>query len=71
MGEGSLMTAAPAIVYDRMFRLDGRTAFVSGAAGHLKVLFGSTAATLVHILDDSHLTAVVPAGTGAVDVRIQ
>lgn len=29
------MSAAPAIAYDRMFRLDGRTAFVSGAAGHL------------------------------------
>jgi NAD(P)-dependent dehydrogenase (short-subunit alcohol dehydrogenase family) len=29
------MSAAPAIIYERMFRLDGRTAFVSGAAGHL------------------------------------
>lgn len=29
------MNAAPAIAYDRMFRLDGRTVFVSGAAGHL------------------------------------
>jgi NAD(P)-dependent dehydrogenase (short-subunit alcohol dehydrogenase family) len=29
------MPTAPAIVYERMFRLDGRTAFVSGAAGHL------------------------------------
>ncbi|MEQ1863216.1 MAG: SDR family oxidoreductase [Micropepsaceae bacterium] len=29
------MTAAPAIIYERMFRLDGRTVFVSGAAGHL------------------------------------
>jgi NAD(P)-dependent dehydrogenase (short-subunit alcohol dehydrogenase family) len=29
------MTAAPAVIYERMFRLDGRTAFVSGAAGHL------------------------------------
>jgi NAD(P)-dependent dehydrogenase (short-subunit alcohol dehydrogenase family) len=29
------MSAAPAIAYDRMFRLDGRTVFVSGAAGHL------------------------------------
>ena len=29
------MSTAPAIAYDRMFRLDGRTAFVSGAAGHL------------------------------------
>lgn len=29
------MSTAPAIAYDRMFRLDGRTVFVSGAAGHL------------------------------------
>ncbi len=29
------MSAAPTIIYERMFRLDGRTAFVSGAAGHL------------------------------------
>lgn len=29
------MSAAPTIVYDRMFRMDGRIAFVSGAAGHL------------------------------------
>jgi gluconate 5-dehydrogenase len=29
------MSGAPAIAYDRMFRLDGRTVFVSGAAGHL------------------------------------
>ena len=29
------MSAAPAIIYERMFRLDGRTAFISGAAGHL------------------------------------
>lgn len=29
------MAAAPVVVYERMFRLDGRTAFISGAAGHL------------------------------------
>ena len=29
------MSAAPVFAYDRMFRLDGRTVFVSGAAGHL------------------------------------
>ena len=29
------MSAAPAIAFDRMFRLDGRTVFISGAAGHL------------------------------------
>jgi gluconate 5-dehydrogenase len=34
VGEGRVSTA-PAIAYDRMFRLDGRTVFVSGAAGHL------------------------------------
>jgi hypothetical protein len=43
----------------------------SGSAGHLNVLFGSTPATLVHFIDDSHLTAVVPNGTGVVDVRVQ
>ena len=42
----------------------------SGAAGHLQVLFGSTPGTLVNVIDDSHVTAVVPAGTGAVDVRV-
>jgi hypothetical protein len=42
----------------------------SGAAGHLTVFFGSTpvAGTFV---DDSHLTAVVPAGSGAVNVQVQ
>ncbi|MGO9601765.1 MAG: IPT/TIG domain-containing protein, partial [Isosphaeraceae bacterium] len=43
----------------------------SGAAGHLQVFFGNTAATGVTVLDDSHVTAVVPAGTGTVDVRVQ
>ncbi len=44
----------------------------SGAAGHLQVLFGSTPASSVTILDDSHLTAVVPAAaSGTVDVRVQ
>jgi len=43
----------------------------SGAAGHLKVLFGNTAATSVHVLDDSHVQAIAPAGTGTVDVRVQ
>jgi hypothetical protein len=43
----------------------------SGAAGHLQVFFGNTAATNVTVLDDSHVTAVVPAGTGTVDVRVQ
>jgi hypothetical protein len=43
----------------------------SGAAGHLQVLFGNTAATNVHVLDDGHLTGVVPPGAGMVDVRVQ
>jgi hypothetical protein len=42
----------------------------SGAAGHLQVLFGSTPASFVTIVDDGHVTAVAPAGTGTVDVRI-
>jgi NAD(P)-dependent dehydrogenase (short-subunit alcohol dehydrogenase family) len=29
------MSNAPDVAYDRLFRLDGRTVFVSGAAGHL------------------------------------
>ncbi|MFO0843988.1 MAG: IPT/TIG domain-containing protein [Gemmataceae bacterium] len=43
----------------------------SGAAGRLKVLFGGTAATSVTVVDDGHVTAVVPAGSGTVDVRVQ
>ena len=43
----------------------------SGAAGHLSVLFGSTPATSVTYIDDGHVSAVVPAGTGTVDVRVQ
>ncbi len=43
----------------------------SGAAGHLQVFFGSAAATSVTVVDDSHVTAVVPAGTGTVDVKVQ
>jgi hypothetical protein len=43
----------------------------SGAAGRLQVLFGGTPASNVTMLDDSHVTAVVPSGTGTVDVRVQ
>jgi hypothetical protein len=43
----------------------------SGAAGHLAVFFGSTAATSVTYVDDSHLTAVVPFGSGTVHVQVQ
>src|SRR5439155_13068187 len=43
----------------------------SGAAGRLSVLFGGTPATGVTVLDDGHVTATVPAGSGTVDVRVQ
>ena len=43
----------------------------SGAAGHLSVYFGSTAATSVTYVDDAHLTVVVPSGSGTVDVTVQ
>jgi hypothetical protein len=43
----------------------------SGAAGHLQVFFGNTPATNVTVLDDGHVTATVPAGSGTVDVRVQ
>src|SRR5262249_23603292 len=40
----------------------------SGAAGNLGVLFGNTAATGVTVIDDSHVQAVVPTGTGPLDL---
>ncbi|HLN29925.1 MAG TPA: IPT/TIG domain-containing protein [Gemmataceae bacterium] len=43
----------------------------SGAAGHLAVFFGNTAATSVTFVDDSHISAVIPNGSGTVDVRVQ
>jgi hypothetical protein len=43
----------------------------SGAAGHLQVLFGNTPATSVRVVDDGHVVAVAPAGSGTVDVRVQ
>jgi hypothetical protein len=43
----------------------------SGAAGRLSVLFGGTAAASVTYVDDAHLTAVVPNGSGTVDVQVQ
>jgi hypothetical protein len=43
----------------------------SGAAGHLSVLFGGTAATSVTYVDDSHITVAAPAGSGTVDVQVQ
>jgi len=43
----------------------------AGASGHLQVLFGGTQATSATVVDDSHVTAVVPPGVGTVDVRVQ
>jgi hypothetical protein len=43
----------------------------TGSAGNLKVLFGAMPATSVTIIDDTHVSAVVPPGSGTVDVRIQ
>src|SRR5262249_13682193 len=43
----------------------------SGAAGHLSVLFGNTPSSSVHVLSDTQITAVVPNGSGTVDVRVQ
>jgi hypothetical protein len=43
----------------------------SGAAGHLTVYFGNTAASSVTYVDDSHLRVVVPNGSGTVNVRVQ
>jgi hypothetical protein len=43
----------------------------SGAAGRLSVLFGNTPAASVTVLSDSLLTAVVPSGSGTVDVTVR
>src|SRR5262249_52662991 len=43
----------------------------SGAAGHLSVFFGTTAATNVNVVSDTQITATVPNGTGTVDVTVQ
>jgi len=43
----------------------------SGSAGHLSVLFGSTASSSVNVLSDTQITAVVPNGSGTVDVTVQ
>ncbi|HSU53081.1 MAG TPA: IPT/TIG domain-containing protein [Candidatus Dormibacteraeota bacterium] len=42
----------------------------SGAAGRLNVLFGTNQVAAT-INDDAHLTALAPAGSGTVDVRVQ
>jgi hypothetical protein len=54
----------------------GTTVTVTGqnfacTAGQLQVLFGGTPATSVTVLDDAHVAAVVPAGSGTVDVQVQ
>jgi hypothetical protein len=43
----------------------------SGAAGHLTVKFGAVAPTPATYVDDSHITAVAPSGSGTVDVQVQ
>jgi hypothetical protein len=43
----------------------------SGAAGHLQVFFGTTAATSVTVLSDTQIQVVVPAGSGQVHVTVQ
>src|SRR2546430_1468511 len=43
----------------------------AGAAGRLQVIFGGTPAASVTVVDDSHVVAVVPAGSGTADVRVQ
>lgn len=50
--------------------LSGRN--FSGASGKLQVLFGTTPATSVVIVNDTTITCIAPAGvTGTVDVRVQ
>jgi hypothetical protein len=43
----------------------------TGAAGHLQVFFGSKQATSITVIDDGHVVAVAPTGSGTVDVRVQ
>jgi hypothetical protein len=43
----------------------------SGAAGQLYVKFGNNLSPSVTYVDDSHITAVVPAGSGTVGVTVQ
>jgi IPT/TIG domain len=43
----------------------------SGSAGHLAVFFGSLAANAVTYVSDTQITAVVPAGSGTVNVTVQ
>jgi hypothetical protein len=43
----------------------------SGAAGHISVFFGSTAASAPDVLSDSRISVAVPAGSGTVAVTVQ
>jgi hypothetical protein len=43
----------------------------SGASGRLSVFFGNTPAPSVSVVSDTLLTAVVPSGSGTVDVTVQ
>lgn len=43
----------------------------SGAGGRLQVFFGNAPATSINVLDDGRVAAIVPAGSGSVDVRVQ
>jgi hypothetical protein len=44
----------------------------SGAAGNIRVLFGTgNPATSVTVVDDAHMTVVVPSGSGTVHVQVQ
>jgi Bacterial Ig-like domain (group 3)/IPT/TIG domain len=43
----------------------------SGAAGHISVFFGATPAGSVNVVSDTQITAVVPTGSGMVDVTVQ
>jgi hypothetical protein len=43
----------------------------SGSAGHLSVYFGTIQSSQVTYISDTQITAVVPAGTGSVDVTVQ
>jgi hypothetical protein len=43
----------------------------SGAAGHLTVFFGGTAAGSANVLSDTQISVTVPSGSGTVDVTVQ
>ncbi|HEY1790803.1 MAG TPA: IPT/TIG domain-containing protein [Verrucomicrobiae bacterium] len=43
----------------------------SGAAGHISVFFGGTAAPVPDVLNDSQISVTVPSGSGTVNVTVQ